>query len=371
MKDPVKINANQFMVLVTLFTIGTSILIVPSNLAYNAKQDAWIAAIIGTGIGLLVIWLFCIIAKWFPLLTYVQINEKILGKWVGKIVSLLFVFMSFLYCASLLFQSGTFVNTHVMPNTPMAVLNILMALIIVMGVRLGLETLARSAEILILVFFVLFIFLVVFVSPEIKFENLQPVFEVKTKTIINSTIFLVAVSSLNSVVLLMILPAFINKPKQATKSFLTGNLIGGIVLIIITFLCVSVIGAENTDRQLYPGYELAKRINIADFIQRIEGIMATLWIITLYFKTSLYFYASVLGLSQILNLKDYRPLTLPLGMIAVALSLMIYPNIVYQQKWDATTGTSFTILIGLVFPLLLVIVYAIRKKQLKKDFDST
>ncbi len=38
--------------------------------------------------------------------------------------------------------------------------------------------------------------------------------------------------------------------------------------------------------------------------------MATLWIIALYFKATLYFYASVLGMAQILNLKDYRPLTI-------------------------------------------------------------
>ncbi|WP_342542543.1 endospore germination permease [Paenisporosarcina sp. FSL H8-0542] len=367
MMQDVKINSYQFLILVIFFTIGTSLLTVPSVLAADAKQDAWIAAIIGTGIGLLFIWLFITIALWFPHLTIIQINEKVFGKWIGKAFSVFFVLTTLLYTSELLFYCGTFLNIHALPSTPMVVLSILMVGVVVMGVRLGLETIARSAEILIAVFFVLFFILVVFISPEIKFENIQPVFEVGTKKIVQSSLFYFVVSSVNAVILLMIFPSFINKMKQGKKSFLFGNLIGGIVIIIITFLSVAVLGYENTARQSFPSYELAKRINVGDFVQRIEGLMATLWIIALYFKTVLYFYASVLGTAQILNLKDYRPLTLPLGMIAVVLSLVIYPNVIYQQKWDSTTGNSLSLSYGFFLPLLLVVIYGLRKKKLKKE----
>ena len=370
MMQNVKINPYQFLILVIFFTIGTGILIVPSALAAEAKQDAWIAAIIGTGIGLLVIWLFTTIALWFPHLTYIQINEKIFGKWIGKAVSVLFVSMATFYTSSLLYYSATFITTNVMPNTPMVALNILMVGIVVMGVRLGLETIARSAEILIVIFLVLFLILVVFVSPQIKFENIQPVFEVGATKIVQSSIYFVTSSSVNAIVLLMIFPAFINKMKQAKKFFLLGNLIGGIFIIMLTFLSVSILGAEDTARQVYPGYELVKRINVGDFVQRIEGFMGSLWFIALYFKTILYFYASVLGIAQILNLKDYRPLTLPLGMIVVILSLIIYPNVVYQKVVEQSTEIFFTIIIGLFFPLMLVIVYALRKNKLQKEPES-
>jgi len=361
-----KLNSYQFIVLVALFTMGTSILIVASGLAEDAKQDAWIVAIVGTGIGLLVIWLFCIIAKWFPDLTFIQIIGKLLGKWVGTIISLIFVSFSFIYATTLLAHSGAFLNIHALPNTPMVVLNILMAMIMVMGVRLGLETIARSAEILVIVVFVILLILVVFISPELKLDNIQPVLEVGPIKIIQSSLFYVVTSSVNAVILLMIFPAFINKNPEK-KSFLIGNFIGGIVIIIMTFLCISVLGVDKTARQMYPSYELAKRIDVGDFVQRIEALMMALWIITLYFKTILYFYASVLGLAQILKLKDYRPLTIPLGMIAVVLSLVIYPNVQYQQNWDSTTAVSFSLLIGIFFPLLLIMVYGIRKKQLKKE----
>ncbi|MFJ7887780.1 endospore germination permease [Lysinibacillus xylanilyticus] len=369
MMQDVKINSYQFLVLVILFTIGTSILTVPSALATVAKQDAWISTIIGTGIGLLVVWLFITIANWFPHLTYVQIIEKLFGRWIGKALSAFFVVITLLYASELLYYFGIFLNIHMLPNTPMVVLNILMAGIVVMGVRLGLETFARTAEILIVVFFIFFLILIVCISPEIKFENIQPVYEMGTKKIVQSSIFYVIVSSVDAIVLLMIFPSFVNKMKQAKKTFLIGNLIGGIVIIVITFLCVTVLGSEKTARAIYPSYELTKKINIGNFIQRIEGLMASLWIITLYIKTTLYFYVSVLGMAQILSLKDYRPLTLPLGMIAVILSLVIYPNIIYQKHFDDTTGNSLTLSIGLFLPLLLVVVYAIRKIMKKNEIE--
>lgn len=52
MKD-VKISVRQFAVLAIIYTIGTTILIIPSGLAADAKQDAWIAAILGVVINLL------------------------------------------------------------------------------------------------------------------------------------------------------------------------------------------------------------------------------------------------------------------------------------------------------------------------------
>lgn len=367
MMQNIKINPYQFLVLVTLFSMGTSILIIPSVLANEAKQDAWIVAIVGTGIGLVVVWLFCIIALWFPHLTFVQVNEKILGKWLGKAVSLLFISMSFIYSASLLFYAGSFLNTHMMPNTPLGALNFLMVFIIVLGVYYGLETIARSAEVLILFFLILFLILVLFISPEVQFELIQPVFETGARTIIQSTIPFIETISVNAIVLLMIFPACVNKIKQAKTAFFIGNLIGSSVMIIITFLCISVLGPDNTARAYYPGYELAQRINVGDFIQRIEGLMAGLWIITLYFKATLYFYVSVVGMAQIFNLKNYRPLTIPLGILVLIFSIVMYPNVVYQQNWNATTGLILSCSVGLFLPLLLVVVYVIRKKQWKKE----
>ncbi|MCF6409808.1 GerAB/ArcD/ProY family transporter [Pseudalkalibacillus salsuginis] len=366
MLDNQKISVRQFRILVILFTIGTSILIVPATLAFEAKQDAWIAAILGVGMGLLVILLYNKLGLMFPDMTFVQMNQKILGKWLGKMASLLFFSLSFTYASALLFYTGNFFITEIMPETPLGSLVILMGIIMVMAVRYGLETFARSAEIFFLLFFFLFITLVFSLTPEIEVENIQPVFEVEFKPLLRGSIFLVVTSTVNAVVLLMIFPANVNQQMEAQKSFLIGSLIGGLVMIIITLLGIFVLGPYYSATEVYPGYDLTKEINLGDFVTRIDAIMAGMWMITIYFKLILYFYASVLGFTQILEIKDYRPFTLPLGMIAIVLSVIVYPNVVYQQEWDTKTANAYSLTVGLFLPLLLLGVAVFRKKMDQK-----
>lgn len=140
-----------------------------------------------------------------------------------------------------------------------------------------------------------------------------------------------------------------------------GALIGGILLVLITALAILVLGADYTARNLYPIYVLAKKINIADFFQRIEAIVGGMWFITIFFKLTIAFYASVLGLAQTLELKDYQSLTLPLGMILVVLSIIASPNMVYFQTFVSTIWFPYTLTYGFFLPLLLLTVAAFRK----------
>ncbi|MED3691180.1 GerAB/ArcD/ProY family transporter, partial [Peribacillus butanolivorans] len=109
-------------------------------------------------------------------------------------------------------------------------------------------------------------------------------------------------------------------------------------------------------------YLVARKVNIGDFLQRIEAIMALMWIITIYYKMAFYFYATVIGLAQTLNMKDYRPLTLPLGMTLVSLSVLIHPNVVHSATFDKEIWPLYASTYGLVLPILLLAINVFRKK---------
>lgn len=96
MPEQVKISARQIMILTALFTIGSAILIVPSGMASVAKQDAWIAALVGVGAGLLILYMYSKIAGLYPEMTLIGIMETLLGKWLGKAVGLLFFITLFI-----------------------------------------------------------------------------------------------------------------------------------------------------------------------------------------------------------------------------------------------------------------------------------
>jgi spore germination protein KB len=337
-----KIGVNQFTVLVMIFTIGSSILVAPSGLASEAKQDAWLAAILGVGGGLLFVWLYITLGNLYPEYNLIEYSEKILGRWLGKMVSLFFISYFFILSAFLLREIGDFMTTQIMPETPIQAIHILFLSIVIMGARLGLETLTRASEILLPWVIMLFLFLVIFLFPQFETTKIQPILAEGVKPVLRSTFTFLGLPFLELVVFLMIFP-YVNRTKKAGKAFLVGTLLGGVVIIIITALSIFVLGADFTARNSYPSYVLAKKINVGDFLERLEAIVAGIWFITIFFKLTICFYATALGLTQTLKLQDYRPLLLPLGVLLIVLSLVVSPNFTYFHTFIATIWTPYSL----------------------------
>ncbi len=356
-----KIAARQFAMLVFMFTAGSSLLLAPAMLATPAKQDAWLAGILGVGAGLLFGLLYTKLGSLYPEMNLAQYSEKILGKWMGKAVSLLFLPFPFLLASLVLRNIGDFLTVYIMPETPIQFIHILMLIVVMMGVRLGIETIARAAEIIFPWFILLFLLLVVFVSPQIDVQKMQPVLEEGMKPVLHGALLFAAYPFMEFVTFLFIIP-YVNRPKKVGKAFFAGTCMGGTVIVLLTALSILVIGPDLTARDLYPSYVLAQKINIGDFLQRIEAIIAGLWFITIFFKLSLSFYATTLSLAQILNLKEYRMLVFPLGMMVVVFSLASSPNIVYNFTTILETWLFFAGTFGLLLPLFLLGVAAIRKR---------
>lgn len=362
MLDNKKISPLQFGLLVVVFTIGSSILLTPSGLAGIAMQDAWIASLVGIVISMMIIILFSILAKLYPRNTFVEYYELIFGKWIGKIMAVPFIYFSFIGASGLLFNMGNFMVTQIMPETPIEVFNTVFALVILYGLRLGIEVIARTAEIFFPWMVLLILLLVIAVIPQIEITRIQPILEADVKTIIHGAIVYASISGMPCIVFAMLIPS-LHKLKSIGKTFVTANIIGGIVIAVITFTCIGVLGADVTSRAAFPSYVLAKKISVADFMERIEVIVAIIWFITLFFKLTLYFYASILGTVQILGLSDYRTILIPFGLLVVIHSLIMYPNTIYEAEFNNGVWVLYALTIGVFLPIVLLVISKMKQKM--------
>ncbi len=164
------------------------------------------------------------------------------------------------------------------------------------------------------------------------------------------------------VCVLVILPS-VNNGKRIPKSMLAGALLGGITLEIMILLTIAVLGAPMTANQIYPAYSLAKKISIGNFLERIEAMLAIMWIVTTYFKTILNFYALMHGIANLTKLSDPKLATLPLGMILVVSSLVSFPDITYFNDLVANYWPYLDFTICLALPLLLLGLHFTAKKS--------
>ncbi|MFI2130342.1 endospore germination permease [Lysinibacillus fusiformis] len=357
------ISSRQFTIITFLLSIGTAILIIPSSIASSSKQDAWIAASIGVVISLLVVKLFVTLGDQTPTLNFIEANEKLLGRFFGKITVVCFLSLTLFAGGELLYFIGAFMKTEVMPETPTMAFALLFIIIIMYATYLGIENFARSAEILFPMFVLIFIFFVVSITPQIKFENIQPIMEASKTSILYSIIRFISVFSFSLVMLLMIYPASVNVQQSSKKGFFIGMLLGGFVLVTLIILSILVLGPANTASRTFPSYALAQRISIGNFLQRIEIIMAFMWIVSIFIRTFMYFYTTVVGIAQIMKLKDHRPLILPMGIIMVGLSQIVHPDIVHSNIYNDEIWPIYAFVCTILLPILLLIVAVIRNRK--------
>lgn len=359
--DNGKVNGRQIGVLVYLYTIGSTVLIIPAGLASAAKQDAWLGGLAGVAIGAVVLGLYAYLWRQHPGKTFVGICTAVLGKWVGTLLSVVFMLYSVVGASTVLFYVGNFYGIHFLPHTPFLMLTALFAFIVVMGVRLGLETIARASELMMPWFLIQFVVLAVTLAPSIEADKITPVFESGWKPIFWAGITFADTACLPVLFLFAVFPRADDAVK-ARKSMYVAALVGGLSVVLVTLLCILILGQDITTRSMFPSYALVKKINIGNFFQRIEVVMAGLWFITTYMRTTFYFYGWVTSLSEILKLKNYRTVTLPCGIILVALSNVVYPDVVYMQDWDSIVYPPYMMTLGIIVPILLGVGGALKKR---------
>lgn len=356
-----KINAGEFSIIVFIFTVGTAVISLPALLAAIAKQDAWIASALTILPGLLSIFVYIQLISLYPSMTYVEVNEKILGKWFGKLASVLYLIYVLIITCGGCRAIGDFVTTQIMVDTPIQVIIILFVLTSVIGIRLGLEVICRTALIffpwIVLLLSMLFLFLI----PQMKLENIQPILGEGIKPIISGSYHQLGLPYLQLIILLMITP-FVAEKSEMKKSFYLATIMGGFLLTIIVLFCILILGADFTSRQAYPTYILGKKISIGNFFERVEVIVAIIWVFTIYFKVTICYYGLTLGLAQLLGLKNYQILIFPLSFLILPFSIFLLPNVVSINEFNVITLTPYSLTICFILPLLLVVVGKVRKK---------
>lgn len=346
------LSARQFMFLTALFVIGDTILYVPSNVAFVAGQDAWISGLIASCAGLLLVSLYGILGKQYPRMLLIDICESAFGRFLGKAVGLWVILFFFIDSGVLLWQIGDFMSTHILMATPIQACLILFIAIIVMGVRLGLDVLGRASEIIFGWSVVLFVLFVVMLSPNFEGRHIQPLAENGLSPIVRGSFLLVGYY-LESFILISLFPYF-KHTGSLSNVLRKGMLIGSSVLALTILTCILVLGKDMTVINIFPTYILAQKISIGGILERIEVVIASIWIFTLYFKLSLCFHAAIRETAQLLKVKDYKILSFPSAVLVVAVSLILVPNVSYFNTLIIQTWWPYTLTQGLLLPLLLL-----------------
>ncbi|GGG61079.1 GerAB/ArcD/ProY family transporter [Paenibacillus radicis (ex Gao et al. 2016)] len=352
------INVRTFTILVIFFMIGTSILITPAGLANEAKQDAWIAAIAGVIIDCMLALLYVMLGERFGHKTLIELCLAAFGKWAGALLALCYIVFFFILASLMIGDLGFFLTTQIMPETPIEILQILFVAVVVAVIRAGLVVYSRAAEIFFPLLVFMFSLLIMSMLHIIDFRNFQPALEFGLKPVLKGGF---SFYGLQEIIVLLMLYPYVKRSGSRKNAFVGGVMVGGIFLIITTACCIGVMSSLVTSNQLYPAYVLAKKISIGHFLERIEGVMMFIWIISIVIKVIITFDAAVLGLAQVCKLKESKPLVIPVGFGMIVMALLCYPNTIFIQDFLSKNWSPFSTIFMIFVPLLLLLTLSVRK----------
>ncbi|WP_031342572.1 GerAB/ArcD/ProY family transporter [Ruminiclostridium papyrosolvens] len=174
MNDKIKISNVQFMITTSGFVFGSSPLFLSSGTAIIAGRDAWISAIFATILGLLSVWINIYLRELYPDKTLIEVFSLLLGKWLGNILSIIYVFTALLTGTQIIWYVGDLITTTYTPEISAYPTNILFVVALVIALLYGLEAMYRAVTIYFYGLFPLYLFTLILVTPNIDIKNHPP-----------------------------------------------------------------------------------------------------------------------------------------------------------------------------------------------------
>lgn len=362
--EKAKLSVIQLFALMFIFEMGTALVV---SYGTNARKDAWLAILLALCGGIVLFYIFHFLYRQYPNLLFTGYIRELFGKYLGWIVGLLYC-LHFLYiCGRNVRELGDLLVSSTLSETPLLAINLTLVLVICYVIHLGIEVVGRTAEVFMVVllllgaagnFFVL-------VSGDVDFYQIRPFLERGWKPIFTTAFPHLLIFPFGEMIAFTMLLPYLNRPQLAKRAWLAAMISSGMILSWTVLLNTSVLGVDVMQRSVFPTLTAVGKVNLFDFIERLDAIVVFTLLITVFFKASIYLYAAVLGIADLFKLKTYRQILLPIGTIVIFLSLAMASSF-SEQGEEGFLNHYLSLALLIVVPMLMLVVSVIRNHFTRK-----
>jgi spore germination protein KB len=374
MNNPLKENISlwQLFVLIITYETGTAVVVGVGN---DAKQDAWIAVLIATFLGVPLVWMYWFLLSKVPDKNLFEIMEELFGRIPAMGLTLAYILFFFYDGTRDLRDFDELMASAILPKTPIEVISITLIFVIAYILHLGLEVLGRTSEIFIpyIMGFILIVAILLLFSGEFRLRNLQPVLAEGFLPILKAVFPGLLGFPFGEMVVFTIVMDQTSKFKHVGKVSMIAIGLVGLLLVTAVVLQISTLGVDTRGRSNFPMLAAARYISIANFVERVDALVVFIMMLGVMVKISLLFYGGLKGLEYIFRI-PYRPFVFPMATLFALFSILIAENFAEHIQ----EGLKFVPLyIHMPFEVVLpifILVFALwqqhRKKQLNEKEET-
>ena len=363
-----KISNYQLITLTVLAQLGTSIIF---GFGATAGRDAWIAALISTGIGMLLVLVYTALARMQPGLTLIEWYITQFGKWIGVPIAWMYVLLIVYDAGRIIADLKYLIPMTVLYKTPPIVTIGIFVAVAAYAIFGGIEVIGRIGELflpLILLLYFLEIILI-FSSGIVHINYLRPIVGEGWKRILDTVWPLGISQTFAETLRFSMIWVLVDKPEKIMKSTLIATGISGVFIAFFSMLAVLGLGENTFVHSILPLYKLIQQISVADFVENLDIIEILYFLVTSFFKLSVELFIIVRGIQQLTGSENNRVLIQPIAMIMMCIGMTMATNI--SEHLDAGLKVlpySLWVPLYIILPCILLIIVLIRKKLWKKIY---
>lgn len=354
--EPGYISMFQGAILYFTFVISTVDIFVPSITAGVAGRDSWISALFTVAASMPVALIIVSLALRFPKRSFIEYSQIILGVWPGRLVGLLYLLLILIIGVTTTRELEEIMSIAFFVHTPKIIFGITGVSLSAYLVRSGLEVLGRVNGILLPVGVFLLIFVAVAVLPMADMSQYLPILEHGYGPPARGTIILLAYL-MEGFILIYALP-LIRQPDKTPQTYAAILPILGLAMVAGT-VSIPVFGLGTTSRLLMPAIELAREIQIPG-LPRSDILVMLGWYAGILVRIAVAHYLLALLAAQWAGLKSYKPLVLPLGVILVALSNLMFKDTIEVVNFIGNALVYTLLVFELLIPLIILVISWVR-----------
>lgn len=302
-----------------------------------------------------------VLALRYPSCTIIQYSQIVLGKWLGKLVGLIYIAFSILLASAANRDFSELFLSFLYPYTPILIITLIIVVASAYALTVGLPLIARSAELLVpFLLFVIF-FGILASIPNMHLSALSLVLENGWQPVVKDAV--TELPWLGLAFYWLFLVPQLKIKATAKKTLPIALLIVSIITFFIAVTIVAVLGPYIPPASNYQFYSILRLIRIGGFIERIEPIFLLSWAGSSFLVVSIFYYTALASIKEFFNLRTYRPAIIPVGTLIIYLSIKLFPSYMDLRSFFSLERFGLIALpVEFGIPLLILIVGYLRGK---------
>lgn len=355
-----RITTSQAAVVISNYILATGILTLPRTSVEKVKTpDVWISVLIGGLIAIIAGVIIVKLSQQFPKKTFYQYSQEIIGKWAGGFLCLILIVYFFSLSAfevRALVEVTGYLLLEGTPTWAIIMPFMWVGLYLILG---GINPIARLFEIIFPITVIIFLLVSLMSFKLFELNNLRPVLGLGIMPVLKG----IKTTSLAFIgpEIMLLLTAFMKKPKKAVKAVLIGVSIPIAFYMITVVMVIGALSVDGVITRTWPSIDLIRSFEIPGLIfERFESLLLVIWIMQIFSTFTITYYAASLGLAQLSKKNIHRFIY---GLLPIIYLIAMVPkNINDLFKFGDILGNIALYFFGLL-PMLLLLASRLRGKK--------